>query len=426
MQVISDLHIHSKYSRACSKRIDIPNLEKWARIKGVDLLGTGDFTHPLWFKHLKETLTEKNGILSTKNNFPFILQTEVSLIYSQGGKTRKVHFVLLSPDFETAEKITEYFKKYGRVDYDGRPIFGIKSYDMVRELKAIDDLIEIIPAHIWTPWFGLFGSKSGFDSVEECFKDQSKHIYALETGLSSDPEMNWLWSKLDKYQLVSSSDSHSFWPWRIGREATVFELGEDFSYKNIIDAIRNKKVLKTVEVDPAYGKYHHTGHRKCNIVMDPEKALENKDICPVCNQLLTVGVMERVKELSDREKPLKPEGASDFIRLLPLSEIISTVLKTSINSKTVWAIYNKMIEKFGNEYNILLKADKEKLKEVADDKIAETIINIREGSLKVKPGFDGVYGVPLITGNEQYNIFDVPKKEIADKRERQKGLGDFS
>ena len=218
MKIIADIHIHSRFSRATSKQLNIQNLEKYAKIKGVELLGTGDFTHPEWIKELKQELKEDgSGILKTKTGFPFILQTEISLIYTQDGSGRRVHLIVLASNFEVVEKITEYLKTHGRVDYDGRPIFKIPCDEFVRELKKISEEIEVIPAHIWTPWFSLFGSKSGFDSVEECFKEQSKHIFALETGLSSDPAMNWRLSALDKYTLVSNSDLHSFWPWRIGR-----------------------------------------------------------------------------------------------------------------------------------------------------------------------------------------------------------------
>ncbi|MAG38526.1 hypothetical protein CMO90_00380, partial [Candidatus Woesearchaeota archaeon] len=262
MRYISDLHIHSRYSRACSSAIDIKNLEKWAKIKGVNILGTGDFTHPEWFKELKHELVEDDtGILKTSSGFPFILQTEISLIYTQADRGRRIHNVVLAPNFDVVEQITDYLKKHGRVDYDGRPIFKISCHDFVYNLRKISLDIEVIPAHIWTPWFSLFGSKSGFDSVHECFKDQEKYVHALETGLSSDPEMNWRLSQLDKFNLVSFSDSHSFWPWRMGREATIFEL-KKLKYDNILRALRSGEGLQeTVEVDPSYGKYHFDGHR---------------------------------------------------------------------------------------------------------------------------------------------------------------------
>ena len=320
MKVIADLHLHSKYSRATSKQLDIANLEKWAKVKGLNLLGTGDFTHPEWIKELKANISDDGtGILKSKGGMNFILQTEVSLIYSQGGKGRRVHNVLLAPSFDVVAQITEYFLKHGRIDYDGRPIFKIPCDEMTYELKKISDDVEVIPAHIWTPWFSLFGSMSGFNSVEDAFKDQTKNIHALETGLSSDPPMNWRLSQLDKYSLVSCSDSHSFWPWRIGREATIFELKE-LTYKGLIKALRTKEgLLGTIEVDPAYGKYHFDGHRNCKICLSPKESIKLKDICPVCGKQLTIGVDHRVNELADREEGFKPKGAKDFKRLIPLS-----------------------------------------------------------------------------------------------------------
>ena len=247
MKLIADLQIHSRFSRATSKSITLPNLEKFARIKGVNLLGTGDFTHPKWLAELKSELKEDgSGILTSKSGFKFTLQGEISLIYTQDGKGRRIHHLLHAKDFETVEQINEALLKKGRLDYDGRPIFGFSSIELVEMMKSVSDDIEIIPAHAWTPWYGIFGSMSGFDSVEECFKDQAKHIHAIETGLSSDPAMNWRISKLDKYTLLSSSDAHSFWPWRLGRECNIFDI--DLSYDDLIKAIRTKRGLtETIE-----------------------------------------------------------------------------------------------------------------------------------------------------------------------------------
>jgi len=419
MKIIADLHIHSRFSRATSKELDLGNLEKYAKIKGVDLLGTGDFTHPGWIKELKNGLHEdETGILKTKSGFPFILQSEISLIYTQGDKGRRVHLVLLAKNFDVVEQINEYLGKIGRLDYDGRPIFNKSCIEVTESLKKIDNDIEIIPAHSWTPWFSLFGSMSGFDSVEECFKDQTKNIFALETGLSSDPAMNWRLSMLDRYALVSSSDLHSFWPWRIGRESTIFDC--ELRYKDIINALRTKEGLEgTIEVDPSYGKYHFDGHRNCKVCMNPKDTIKVKGICPKCGKPLTIGVLYRVEQLADRKEGFKPEWAKPFYSLIPLSEIISALINSPLASKKTWKVYYDLINKFGNEFNVLLDAKKEELIKVADEKIAEAIIKNREGKITIQPGFDGEYGKPLFSDSDKVEIkTEKPKFE-------QKGLSDF-
>ncbi|MBW2996679.1 endonuclease Q family protein [Candidatus Woesearchaeota archaeon] len=420
MRVIADLHLHSKYSRATSKQLDIPNLEKWARIKGLNLLGTSDFTHPEWIKEIKANLTEQDGILTTKTGMPFVMQTEVSLIYTDAGKGRRVHNVILAPSIEVAEQVTEYFKSKGRVDYDGRPIFKIPCADMTESLMKISKDIEIIPAHIWTPWFALLGSMSGYNSVEEAFKDQTKHIHALETGLSSDPPMNWRLSSLDKYSLVSCSDSHSFWPWRIGREATMFEL-KTLSYKNIINALRTKEGLKgTIEVDPAYGKYHWDGHRACKVCLSPKETKKLNGICPKCGKPVTIGVEYRVEELADRPEGFKPEGAKEYKRLIPVSEIISKLLGKGVATKTVWAEFDKLIKAFKTEFNILLNVPEEEIAKITNGKIAETIIKNRNNEIQVQPGYDGEYGIPIFSEE------DKKEQQTYEIKQKQSSLSDFS
>ena len=419
MKVIADLHIHSRFSRATSKDLNIPNLEKYARIKGVNLLGTGDFTHPEWIKELKQLKDNGSGIYKTQTGFDFVLQGEVSLMYSQDGKGRRVHLVLLAPSFEVVEQINEILVRNGRVDYDGRPIFNIPCPQFVEMMKNISEDIEIIPAHIWTPWFSLFGSQSGFNKIEDCFKDQTKHIHALETGLSSDPEMNWRLSALDKYTLISNSDLHSFWPWRIGRECNIFEI-KDLTYNNLINTIRTKKGFKeTIEVDPNYGKYHFDGHRNCNISFSPKKSLEHRDICPVCGKKLTIGVLHRVEELADRPLGFKPENAVPFRKLIPLSEILAKLLNSGIATQKVWKEYNNIVLNLKDEYNVLLNAKKEELLKYTSEKIADTILKNRKGQIAIEPGYDGEYGYPLL--NEK----DIKKKEIIKKGKEQKGLQDF-
>ncbi len=283
MEIIADLHMHSKYSRACSKELDIPNMAKYAKIKGVNLMGTGDFQHPKWQQHLKENLTEDGtGILRTKDNYPFMLTSELSLIYTQNGKGRKVHNVIWGKSLEVAAQVSDELLKHGRIDYDGRPIFGMNCMEFVDIMKGVDKDIEIIPAHIWTPWFGVLGSNGGFNSIKEAFQEKTKEINAIETGLSSDPDMNWRVEELDKFTLTSNSDSHSFWPWRLGREANIFELKE-LTYDNIIKAIKTREGMKaTIEVDPGYGKYHYDGHRNCNISLSPQESNKLNKMCPRC------------------------------------------------------------------------------------------------------------------------------------------------
>jgi len=414
MRVIADLHIHSPYSRATSRSITIQNLEKYARIKGLNLLGSGDFTHPMWLHELRENLTpDGSGILKSKNGFNFILSTEVSNVYEQEKKTRKIHNVLLAPDFATVSQINEFLSKHSDLNSDGRPVFyGMPCPDLVENLISISRDIVIIPAHAWTPWYGIFGSKSGFDSVEECFKDQTRHIFALETGLSSDPAMNWRLSGLDNYSLVSNSDAHSFWPWRIGREANVFEL-EKPSYYDMVKAIKERDARKfkyTIEVNPAYGKYHIDGHRDCDVHLEPTESIKMNNICPVCSRPLTIGVMHRVEELADRPEGYKPKGAVPFKTLIPLTEIIATATGTrQLYSKKIWEDYNGLIKVFGSEFDVLLHAEQEEMKKVVHPKIAELVLGVRHGNVRINPGFDGVYG-SLIFGNSKESGEEKGKK----------------
>ncbi len=411
MEIISDLHIHSKHARATSSKISIENLEKYAKIKGINLLGVGDLQHPLRREEIDKKLVEDDkGILRTSPGAEvgFLWQTEISLMYSQDGKRRAIHHVVLLPNKETANQFTEFLLSKGRIDYDGRPIFGMSSPEFVEELKKINSKIEIIPAHAMTPWFGLYGSKSGFDSLKECFQEQVKHIYAIESGISADPEMLW---KIDdvykgKTNIVSFSDAHSFWPWRLGREATIFDLKE-LSYDNIIKAIRTGKGLKsTIETPPEYGKYHWDGHRKCSFSCSPEKTKQLKGICPKCGKPLTVGVEHRVEAIAEHDiaKENNPENARHFYKILPLHELISLLTNTSMNTKKAWSIYNSMISEFGNEFNILLNVSEQKIASRFDEKIARLVIKNREKKLKVEPGYDGEYGKVLF-GEKQGTLF---------------------
>jgi uncharacterized protein (TIGR00375 family) len=301
--------------------------------------------------------------------------------------------VVLAPSFAVADQIVEYLSKKGRLDYDGRPIFSIPCDKFVDDLKKISREIEIIPAHAWTPWFSVFGSMSGFNSLQDCFKDQTKNIHAIETGLSSDPGMNWKLSQLDNVALISSSDSHSAYPWRIGREATVFEMNE-LSYAELIKAIRQNKIAETIEFYPEEGKYHFDGHRSCGTSLSPEESLAVKKICPGCKKQMTIGVASRVEELADRKEG-KPANAKPFRNLIPLSEIIAHVIGGTVTGKKVWEEYFKLVKAFGNELTAL-KASEAELSKHTDPKIARTIAQV--STVKWKPGYDGVYGIPLFEG----------------------------
>lgn len=420
MKIIADLHLHSRFAKATSKNINFENLEKYARIKGLNLLGTGDFQHPQWNKEIKENLKgDEKGILWSKTGFPFVWQTEISLMFSQKGKRRAVHLIVLSPNEKTSDEIINYLSKKGRLDYDGRPIFGISCKDFVKELKKIDELIEIIPAHAFTPWFGLYGSNSGFDSIEEAFEEMSKEIFAIESGMSADPSM--IWRLKEKVNIVSFSDSHSFWPWRLGREATIFDL-EELSYENLIKSIRTGVgLIGTIETPPEYGKYHYDGHRNCNFSCSPEESLKLNEICPKCKNKLTIGVDNRIEKIAKEKKGFKPENAKEFYKLTPLHELIAFYLKTpNLNGKKVWEIYNNLIGNFKNEFEILLNVNKDELEKVIPEELAELILANREGEIEVIPGYDGVYGKIRFKGIEMSLEEDKNLEEIL--KEKQKKL----
>jgi uncharacterized protein (TIGR00375 family) len=395
MRVIADLQVHSKHARATSNALSIANLEKWGRVKGLDLIGVGDFQHPEHRKEIDSELEEeKKGILYSKTGFAFLWQTEVSLIFSQGGKKRAVHLLIFAPNREGANKITNYLGGKGRLDYDGRPIFGISCRDLVKDLKEIDDMIEIIPAHCMTPWFGLFGSKSGFDSLKECFLDMTEKIHAVESGMSADPGMLWRFEEIASggVKVVSFSDAHSHWPWRLGREATVFEVDE-LSYANVIKTIRTGEgLVETIETPPEYGKYHWDGHRNCDFSCSSKESKELGGICPKCKKGMTIGVEYRIKELARKEEGFEPEGAKKFRKLVPLHELVAFHLGSkSLGSKKVWGLYNELIEKFGTEFRVLLDVSKEDLAGY-DGTLVELILRNRGENLEIKPGFDGEYG----------------------------------
>jgi len=413
MEIISDLQIHSKYSRATSKDISFQNLEKYARIKGLDLLGTGDFQHHLQFKAINEELEEdENGILWSKTKFPFLWQTEISLIYTQNGKGQRIHHLIFSPNKEIAKQIIDALSRRGRLDYDGRPIFGFTSVELIDMMRSINEDIEVIPAHIWTSHFSLMGEYNQLSKVEDCFKDNTKYIHALETGMSSDPADNWRLSVLDKFNLVSFSDAHSMWPFRLGREATILNFKE-LSYKNFLKAIRTGEGLKsTVETYTFYGKYHFSGHRGCGIVFSPEESKKHNYLCSKCGNKLTIGVADRIELLADRPKGYKRKNVVPFVSLIPLQEVIASVLDIKqLNSKKILEIYNKLIKEFNDEFNVLLNVNYSDLIKVVHEKLAKVIVKNRNGELRIRPGFDGVYGSVILDKEE--------------KIKEQKSLGEF-
>ncbi len=431
MKVIADLHIHGKYSRATSEQMSIPEIARFAKIKGLTLVGTGDFTHPQWLNELKQTLTPDTDTglfkLTTANSsVRFMLQTEVCTVFDFGGESKKIHQVILTPTLETAEQINQRLQNFGSLRSDGRPILNMAASQLVEEVMEVSHQNMVFPAHAWTPWFSLFGAFSGFNTVEDCYQDMTKHIHALETGLSSDPPMNWRVSKLDRYALVSNSDCHSFWPWRIGREANVFEL-ENLTYQEVTGAIKANDAARfkfTIETDPAYGKYHWTGHRNCKVSLSPQEAIKFGNICPVCHRPLTKGVEQRVEELSDRSADYKRTNAPGFLRLLPLSEIIATVLgSSSPSTAAVWKNYNLLVERFGDEYAVLIDAPLEAMVQVVDEAIAQAIVRVREGTAKVTPGYDGVYG-QLVLGIEAPPQVK-PKPKLVQPTVKQKTISDF-
>ncbi len=428
MKIFADLHIHSKYARATSQKMDIENLAKYGKLKGLTLIGTGDFTHPDWLKELKQKLqpVEDTG-LYTFNNMKFMLTTEINTVYTQDNQTRKIHHVVHVPSLDIVEQINEELTKLGaNLGIDGRLLLkGRNSIELVEKLVNVFNEVLIVPAHVWTPWFSVFGSKSGFDSIEDCYQDQTKHIHALETGLSSDPLMNWRLSSLDKFTLMSNSDSHSPWPWRLGRECNVFDL-KKLTYWEILDVVKKKdknRFLFTIEVNPAYGKYHWTGHRKCNIRLSPKQALKINDICPKCGRKMTVGVEERVEELADREEGFTPNNAIPFKHIIPLPELIKTVFNiNTLYSKTIWSEYNKLIERFGNEFNVLLDVPRDELEKKTKKQLVDVIMNNREGKIKIIPGYDGVYGKPVFSRSE-FKRHEEKQKNL--KIHAQKRLIDF-
>jgi uncharacterized protein (TIGR00375 family) len=444
MKFYADLHIHSSYSRATSKQLTPENLHAWGQIKGIQVIGTGDCLHPAWFAECKKKFRDEgNGLFSLRPEFAaaaknivpsacsgdvrFMLTVEISNIYKKGDRVRKVHNVVCFPSFAAAEKAFTKLERIGNLKSDGRPILGLDSRDLLEIVLAADPQAILIPAHIWTPWFSALGSKSGFDSIEECYGDLTKYIYAVETGLSSDPAMNWRLSSLDPFALVSFSDAHS--PSKLGRECTTFDT--DLSYDGIFRALADKKnpgLSGTVEFFPEEGKYHVDGHRKCNVRFTPEETIAHKGLCPVCNKPLTVGVLSRVEELADRKTGSKAPRSRPYKSLIPLSEIIAEALDTGPESKRAVEVYQTLIAKIGSEFTILLEADIKEIARIGGDLAAEGVRRMRNGELTIAAGYDGEFGtVKLFTDAErkaiigQENLFGTTIAQSPKKTRRSPG-----
>lgn len=435
MEYVADLHLHSKYSRAVSPAMNLSNMALWASKKGLDILSTSDWTHPLWFREITAELTEATaGLFRLKNDKAskarFLLSVEISSIYTQEGIVHRIHNLVFSPSLKTCEKISAELRKRGcNLGSDGRPIIGLSSIQLTELVFSIDKNAMIIPCHVWTPWFSLYGSNSGFDSINDCFGEYADKIYGVETGISSDPFMNWQIKDLQNRSILSFSDAHSL-P-KMGREATVFvrkdgisNETETITYQDIISAIKQEKDSKfkigyTIEFYPEEGKYHYTGHRNCNFVKDPKQTRENGDVCPVCKRQLTVGVMHRVKELASNHKlpqeisKLNPNGIKwiidetkkhpPFVKLVPLNEIIAESLSSTVASLKVKNLFDDLCKKFGSELNVLLRTSIKDIEKEAGERVSEGIAKVRKGNIVILPGFDGQYGVVKIWDDKKIN-----------------------
>ncbi len=417
MKFYTDLHLHSHFSRATSKDLDLEHLCLWAQLKGIHVVGTADFLHPQWLKELKEKLEPaEEGLFKLKPSVAlqksqaqvpascradvrFMLTVEISNIYKRLDKVRKVHNVVFVPHFAAAEKLQARLGAIGNISSDGRPILGLDSRDLLEMVLETDPMSYLVPAHIWTPWFSVLGSKSGFNRVEDCFADLTKHIFAVETGLSSDPPMNWRLSQLDPFVLVSNSDAHS--PPKLAREATIYDT--EFSYPGIYRALsdpEDKGLIGTLEFFPEEGKYHYDGHRDCKMRMHPKETLKNKGLCPVCGKEVTVGVMSRVEELADRAQGEKSKRWRPYYNLIPLPEIIAQAQGTGVNCKGVNELYGKMLAKLGNELFILREASLKDVEAVAGDLVARGVEEMRAGKVQIAAGYDGEYGTIELFGQK--------------------------
>ena len=418
MERIADLHVHSKYAMACSNQLTLENMDATAKEKGIDIIGTGDFTHPRWISEIKNSLKDNGNGMYTLNGASsgtrFVLSSEVCTIFDdRSGKSRRIHNCILAPSVEIAEQINAHLSKFGDLASDGRPVLNnMTPAGLVDDLFRISEGIFVFPAHLWTPWFGALGAFSGFNSIGEVYEDQAKHIYAYETGLSSDPPMNWKVSSLDRYALISGSDAHSL-P-KMGREAVMLDMEDkDVSYKGLMGKIKNKDIKLTMEFYPEEGKYHFDGHRNCNMSLTPEETNKYGGMCPKCGKRLTIGVLHRINELADRENGSRPEGAVPYVHAIPLQEVIAYVAKKSQTSAYVKSTYAKLIQRFGSEMNVLLKSKIDEIGET-DKELGRAIRLVREDRANVIPGYDGVFGVIDIFNEAKENCGKSSQKRITE------------
>jgi len=416
MKYIADFHVHSKYSRATSPDMSPEGLWRWSQIKGIKVIGTGDFTHPQWLDELQKKLEPAaEGLFGLKKKFRtgavpvscktdifFVLSAEISCIYRKNDKTRKVHCLVIAPALEDAIRINRRLSMIGNLSSDGRPILGLDAKELLKIIVEESPEAMLIPAHIWTPHFSVFGAVSGFDSLEECFDELTPHIRALETGLSSDPAMNWRLSSLDNITLISNSDAHS--PRKLGREANILET--EISYASIISALKTRQGFSgTIEFFPEEGKYHSDGHRGCGVCLSPEETIRHKYLCPVCGRKVTVGVLHRVTKLADRKDGHRPDGAPPFRSIIPLEEVIAETKKMGVNSKAVEKVYSTLLDDLGSEFRILLEVPVEEIERSGFPQVAEAISRMRENKIHIAPGYDGEFG--------KIKIFEeVKRKEV--------------
>ncbi len=413
MRFIADLHIHSSYSRATSAEMVPESIWKWAQMKGITVVGTGDFTHPGWFKEINEKLEPMgNGLFILKERYRscempelckadvfFLLSVEISCIYKKGDKTRKIHCLVFVPDFTSAAKFNLALSRIGNIKSDGRPILGLDAKELLKIVLDTSPDAVLIPAHAWTPHFSVFGAASGFDSLEECFEELTPHIHAIETGLSSDPPMNWRLSALDGITLISNSDAHSA-P-KLGREANIFDT--DLSYRAIMNSINTRRgFLGTIEFFPEEGKYHYDGHRACGVRFSPGETKKHDCRCPACGKRLTIGVMHRVDQLADRKHGFKPPGSAPYYSLIPLQEVLAEARGVGANSKSVQEAYANLLARLGNEFTVLMETPIVEIERASSALIAEAIARVRAAKVQINPGYDGEYG--------EINLFEAAER----------------